>query len=141
MIKPPTIVTTARTLINTPYQHQGRTPGKGLDCSGVVVLTAYLAGLTNKKWGKTNYPRNSNNSLVEGLEEYCIRIEKLQCGAIALFKISSIPYHCGIISDYADGLGLIHAYSNAGVVAEHELIPWWQDKIVRVYGFPGVSYR
>lgn len=137
---PSKIVATARTLINTPYQHQGRTPGKGLDCSGVVVLTACLAGLTDKKWGKTNYPKNSNNSLVKGLEEYCITINKLQLGAIALFGISSIPYHCGIVTDYGNKLGLLHAYQNAGSVREHELISWWQDRIVRVYGFPGVDY-
>lgn len=140
MKQPTDIVTAARNLINTPYQHQGRTPGKGLDCSGVVVLTAILSGLTDKKWGKTNYPRNASDSLREGLEEYCLKMEKLTPGTIALFKITAIPYHCGIVTDYNDDLGLLHAYENVGRVREHALIPWWKDKIVQIYGFPGVDY-
>lgn len=103
-------------------------------------MTAYLSGLTDKKWGKTNYPRNANDSLRAGLEEYLIEKQKLTPGCIALFKISAIPYHCGIVTDYKNSLGLLHAYENAKRVTEHALINWWKDKIVKVYGFPGVDY-
>ena len=140
MVSSNDIISAARSLLNTPYQHQGRTPGKGLDCSGVVVLTAYLAGLSDKKWGKTNYPKTANSFLQQGLEEHCVELEELTIGGIALFKISAIPYHCGILTDYRGGLGILHAYQNANKVTEHGLIPWWKNKIVRVYGFPGVDY-
>ena len=138
-IAPLDIVEAARTLINTPYKHQGRTR-YGLDCSGVIVVTAMLAGLTDSIWGETNYSRNSNNSLQKGLERYCYPMEKLQVGTVALFKLSPIPYHCGIITNYEGDLGLLHAYENVGKVREHALIPWWRDKIYKIYGFPNVNY-
>ena len=140
MITPTNIEIAARTLINTPYKHQGRTLA-GLDCSGVIVVTAMIAGLTDSIWGQTNYSRNSNNSLQQGLERYCSQREQLQAGTIALFKLSPIPYHCGIITNYKEGLGLLHAYENVGKVREHALIPWWRDKIYKIYGFPGVNYE
>ena len=140
MITPTNIEIAARTLINTPYLHQGRTL-TGLDCSGVVVVTAMLAGLTDNIWGETNYSRNSNNSLLQGLEQYCYPTPIIGTGTIALFKLSKIPYHCGIITNYKEGLGLLHAYENVGKVREHALIPWWKDKIYKIYEFPGVNYE
>lgn len=133
------IVKTARTLIDIPYRHQGRTL-RGLDCSGVVVMTAFLSGLSKEKLGLTNYPRNADGSLGRGLDEYCTELDTLQPGAIALFQLSPIPHHCGIVTRYGEGLGILHAYENVGRVREHALIDWWKNKIVKIYGFPNVNY-
>lgn len=138
--KPNKIITVARTLINTPYLHQGREPGVGLDCLGVVELTAILCGITYSFVAPTNYGRNSSRLLADGLERYCEEIGIFLPGTIVLCNLSTIPYHCGIITDYQGRLGLLHAYENAGRVREHALIPWWKDKIYKVYKFPGVEY-
>lgn len=140
MKTPDDIITTARTLINTPYRHQGRTPGVGLDCIGAIVLTAYLLGLSEEILGPTNYSRDSSNSLEIGLATYCSERSRISPGAIALIKLDEIPYHCGIITDYQGGLGLLHAYENVGRVREHSLIPWWENKIYKLYHFPKVRY-
>lgn len=40
------IARAAKNLVNTPWHHQGRTPGVGCDCVGVGVLAATATGRT-----------------------------------------------------------------------------------------------
>lgn len=140
MISPTDIIKAARSLINTPYKHQGRKLGIGLDCLGVVELTALLSGVTKEIIATPNYSRDGSNSLQQGFERYCAPTESIVPGVIVLVKLSAIPYHCGIITDFEDGLGLLHAYENVGRVREHALIPWWKNKISHIYQFPAVNY-
>lgn len=132
------VVQTARTLINTPYQHQGRTPGVGLDCIGVIIVVGHQLKLFDYDY--TNYSRDPDGQLVKIVEKHCQKLPSLTEGAIAVFKLSAIPHHVGIISKFRDNWGLIHAYQNTGKVREHQLIKWWQDKLVGVYGLPNVDY-
>jgi cell wall-associated NlpC family hydrolase len=146
LIQPSAIVEAARSLINTPYQHQGRTPQKGLDCLGVVILTAKIAGVIDRDFDFLGYSRSGNGLLQVEIERYCAEWTELTEGAIALFDLDGRPNHCGIISrgegrrQTAEGFNLIHAYENAGIVKEHELIPWWKNRIEKIYAFPNVTY-
>ena len=138
MIDSSLIVQTSRSFIGVPYRHQGRTR-QGLDCLGLIELTALLCGLTQSFIAETNYSRQASYKLQQGFETYCSKLDKLQHGSIALFTIHGMPFHCGIIGT-DNGLGLIHAYENVGCVREHQLISWWEKKIDSIYGFPKVDY-
>ena len=132
------VVQTARTLIGTPYQHQGRTPGVGLDCIGLVIAVGHQLNLFSYDY--TNYSRDPDGQLVTKIEEHCQKLPSLTEGAIAVFKLSAIPHHVGIISKFRGNWGLIHAYQNTSKVREHEFIKWWQDKLIGVYKLPNVDY-
>ena len=132
------IVKTARSLIGTPYQHQGRNSLAGLDCIGLIIIVGHQLNLFSYDY--TNYSRDPDGQLLTNLEKHCNKLPDLTEGAIAVFKLSAIPHHCGLITKFRGDWGLIHAYQNVGKVKEHEFIPWWQDKLVGVYGLPNVDY-
>ena len=138
MITNTQIVPVARTLINTPYAHHGRTPQVGVDCIGVVILVGHQLELFDYDY--LNYSRDADGSLIRIVEKHCQPLPTITEGAIAVFKLSAIPHHVGIISKFRESWGLIHAYQNTGKVREHEFIQWWQNKLVGLYAFPNVSY-
>ncbi len=142
MIYPIEIERCARTLLHTPYKHQGRTPGKELDCIGVIIMTAKLAGVIEPDFEFCNYGKDPDGKLEAMLDRYCQPLETIQQGAIALMAMDKIPHHCGIIIDYHGGDGLLHALDGVGYnrVVEHSLISDFASKIVKLYGFPGVNY-
>lgn len=140
IVSPWQITQAARTLINTPYKHQGRTSKKELDCLGVVIVTAKIAGILTPEFDYINYPAVGNGALERILPNFCDRLPFLCEGAIATFDVEGEANHCGVISSYQGGLGLIHAYENAKRVREHELVSFWKDKIVNIYAFPNVKY-
>ena len=132
------MVEVARGLIGTPYKFQGRVPGVGCDCIGLVILTAWELGLF--EFDFRNYSRNPGSILETEVKKHCQPLPEVTEGALVLFKIDNVPQHCGIITRYRSDWGLIHAYENVGKVREHRLIKWWQDKIVGLYAFPHVEY-
>lgn len=132
------IIQIARTLINTPYRHQGRTPGVALDCIGVIITVGHQLSLFDYDYN--NYSREPDGTLLSLVEKHCEKLPDLTEGAIAVFKLSAIPHHVGIISMFRGNWGLIHAYQNVGRVREHEFISWWQNKLIGVYGLPNVEY-
>ena len=132
------VVEVARGLIRTPYKFQGRVPGVGCDCIGLVILTAWELGLFTFDF--RNYSRNPGDILEQEVNKHCQPLPELIEGALVLFKIDRVPQHCGIITNYRNDWGLIHAYENVGQVREHRLIKWWKDKIVGIYTLPNVEY-
>ena len=130
------IVKVARTWLGTKFHHQGRKKGAGVDCIGLVVGVAQELGLQVED--KTDYGREPNNfELQNGLEKQLRKCE-LKIGAVALFKIDKEPQHVGIISDYGDGFGLIHAYAQSRKVVEHNLDELWRGRLVGCYEFVGL---
>lgn len=128
----------ARKLIGTPYIHQGRKRGIGVDCIGVPIWIAKELGLGD--FNKFNYPRLPDGSMQARISEVCSDC-LMEPGVLLVFRISSVAQHCGIVSELQDGrYGLIHAWDIAGRVAEHRLTKDWIKKVVGCYGLPGVSY-
>lgn len=113
-----------------------------MDCIGVIIATAKMAGVVDKDFDITDYPSRPGYKLQNNLNLYCVKLDKIQLGAIALFNVAGIPQHCAIVTDWNGGIGMLHAYDSAGIgrVTEHDLIPQWKDKIVGYYGFPKVDY-
>lgn len=138
MVNQVEVIKIARSLINTPYQHQGRTPQVGLDCIGLIIIVGHTLNLFDYNY--TNYSRAPDGQLLVNIEKHCVKLPDLTEGALAVFALSPIPHHVGIISKFRGNWGLIHAYQNTGKVREHEFIKWWRDKLVGVYKLPNVNY-
>lgn len=129
------IVSIARSYIGTPFHHQGRQKGRGIDCVGLLVCVMRECGLNVED--QANY-----NGLIDAgllrlkLELHLIEITTYQVlsGDVYLLRIGRNPQHIGIVSD----VGIIHTHQNAGRVVETNMTGW-EKRIVSAYKFPGVE--
>ncbi|MEM9275090.1 MAG: hypothetical protein AAGA80_19315 [Cyanobacteria bacterium P01_F01_bin.143] len=128
----------AKSLVGTPYAFQQRSSEYGCDCLGLVLLIGWELELFN--FDIKGYGKAVSHQLKDGIEKHCDTLPKIKAGALVLFEINNVPQHCGIITHYRGGWGLVHAYENVGQVREHSLINWWKDKICGVYALPNVNY-
>ena len=128
------VVEVARSYLGTKFHHQGRRKFIGVDCIGLIACVARELGF--EFVDQTNYARLPNDGeLQAGLEKYLLPCE-LKVGAVALFKLDQEPQHVGIVSDYGNGFGLMHAYLQARKVVEHSLDEFWMKRLVTCYAFP-----
>lgn len=137
-MSPEVILSAARTMLETPFRHQGRLPGVALDCAGFVAETARLLGLPVAD--QTDYARNPTGGLLESAldgQPCLVRVtDGPQPGDVLLMRFDGDPQHLGIYT----GENLIHAWQVVGKVCEHRLDDAWRRRIVRVYRFVGVAH-
>lgn len=129
------IVAEARTWLKTPFRHQGRVRGVGVDCAGVVVGVAHALGLST--FDHTGYGREPHGGMLKRLlDAHLDRVTgEPQPGDVLLMRFEREPQHLAIVSD----LGIIHAYERVGRCVEHGLDEVWRRRIVRAYSFLGLA--
>lgn len=142
------IVAEARSWIGTPFHHQARLKGVGVDCAGLVIGVARALGLVPASFDVTSYERSPDGvSLLSYCEEHMQRIgrDEMAPGDVVVIRWRQHPQHLGILGDYLHGgLSLIHAYSDPsgrGKVIEQRLT--LEDmpgggRFVAAYRLPGV---
>lgn len=120
----PDMVAFARTMIGTPFRFKGRHRESGVDCLGLVMLSAAGAGLTlslpsgyalrQRDFGDTDSIARSSGLVANP--------GKPQPGDIAVFAVSSTQRHLAI----ADECDLfIHAHAGLGRVVRGPIAPDW----------------
>ena len=137
------IVACARSWRETPWRHQARLKGVGVDCVGLAAEVAKECGILSVQEA-ANYKRRPDGATLRAkLDEYLTPIpaSELRPGDIVLLATRTLPDHVGMIGDYpaAGELSLIHAYLPARKVIEHRLDASWRAKIVAAYAIPGVA--
>lgn len=140
------LVETARTFMNVPFKHRGRTR-RGLDCAGLVWCACAEAGVTHpdlKRYGREPHRDGMMRIVIEAVGEpvwqghpgQVVPRELLQVGDVLVMRFDKEPHHMGIIgTDRLRGLSLIHADGSHGVrrVVEHGLDEHWQKRICAVF--------
>jgi NlpC/P60 family putative phage cell wall peptidase len=127
------LVAIARQWLGTPFRHQGRQPGRGLDCVGLVVCAARRCGLGD--YDVTNYPRlPQGDALAEhmcaaGLTE--VERPTALPGDVLLMRFTRQAQHVALVTDG----GILHAHQQVGRVVEHRLDESWRRRIVAAYRF------
>jgi cell wall-associated NlpC family hydrolase len=129
------IITTARSFLNTPFVHQGRSK-EGLDCLGLLILIARNLNLKAKDGTPMHchdnlcYSRTPNSQILYETLKHCLHeIDAPQLGSVALLNIAGNAQHLAIIGDYVEcGFSLIHAYQTAGKVIENNYDASWQRR-------------
>lgn len=129
------VISAARSCIGTPFRHQGRSPGVGLDCAGLGIVAAKAAGIDIKDF--TGYPRTPFDGMLKKMFDEQNRLQQIDAvdaapGDVLLMRISSAPQHVAILS--YDGY-MVHAYQNVGKVVEQRIDEDWRNKIIAVYRF------
>lgn len=136
------VVAEARSWLETPWVHQHRAKGEGVDCAGLVVCVARSLGLVAPDFDINGYKRQPDGSMLDLCDQHMMRISRgeLQPGDVLVMAIEHEPQHMGIVGEYRHGgLSLIHAASKAGMVIETRLM-WARNQVFRgAYALPGVA--
>lgn len=137
------IIACARTYLGTPFQHQGRLKGRGLDCIGLIICVAKEFGLAVPNYA--NYgPEPTDDTVRRECRKHLreISVEQMRPGDIVCMDVggrSSMPSHLAIVSSLPPSIGMVHAYSWAGKVVEHDMDNAWRARIAAVFQFPGIE--
>jgi NlpC/P60 family putative phage cell wall peptidase len=135
------VVRSARSWLGTPYHHQGRLKGVGVDCAGLVIGVAHELGLS--EFDLTGYaPRPDGDSLMRLCQEQMVpvTVEQLATGDVLLFKFEAHACHLGFLTSCAtDAPALIHSYLPRRKVVEHGLDEVWWRQVAGLYRLPGVN--
>ena len=126
------IIELARECIGTPFQHQARVVGRGLDCAGVLVHI--LRSLNLPHIDERGYPRTPYKGLIRSILESqpCLHLvdkSDQQVGDVLLMKFVREPQHVAILT----GGTIIHAYSRIGRCVEHGYTDEWKRRVTHVF--------
>ncbi len=134
------IVALARSYIDTPYHHQGRVKGQGVDCVGLLVCIAREVGLVGPNWDVTGYSRIPDGVLLmrhlsANLNQ--VPYEAMRPGDFICVAFQKHPQHVGVVGDYRHGgLSIIHAHNPSGKVVETRLMFTTSMRFVSAFRFP-----
>ena len=132
-------VKTCRGYLDTPFRHQGRLPGVGLDCAGVAVCAARECGEEVADF--VAYSRLPSSAVfLETIGKSCDRVMKRDVlpGDLAVFEFDSNPQHLGVIVGTAP-LMMLHAYMPARKVVEHRLDEQWMKRAKAFFRIRGIQ--
>lgn len=130
------LVEAARTYLETPFRHQGRSE-RALDCVGLALKAAADAGHPYED--QTDYSRlphaqELRKALVKRLGEPLPKQADLAVGDIVEIRYGRESSHVALVGDYLyGGLSLIHTDAMRGKVVEHRLDEKWRKRIEAIY--------
>lgn len=131
----------ARTWLGTPFHHQARTKGVGVDCAGLVIGVGQALGFSIEDHPRRNYSRFPvvGRSLINYVEKNGIQvpIDQAAVGTVLVFWIHkrTRPQHMAIVAPHGK---IIHAWYEAGEVVETHLGPYWDERTHAAYDYEGV---
>lgn len=138
----------ARRWINTPYRHQHRLLGHGVDCIGLVWGVGEACGILPVDPVLARpflaYSRSPNPTRMrKAMETFFHRVEGEPLPGdipfMAWDREREIPQHLGILAEWRGQLTLIHAASNNGKVVEHGFLAEWPDLVESYWRYPGLG--
>jgi cell wall-associated NlpC family hydrolase len=130
--------------LGTPYGHQGRTPGRALDCAGLFICAAKGAGLLPADYDFVDYPPDPSprnyEKFFRDFDVYLDRVSlnDLRPGDTALTGFRTLAKHVCVAvgEDVSGALLMVHALPEYGVVLQsldaHQL-----KLVTRAYRFRG----
>lgn len=130
------VVSTARSYLGTPFHHQGRLKGVGVDCVGLIVCVLRDLGReVNDSFDYNGHPDSA--FLREKLREHFNEIapDAAREGDIFLFRIGRNPQHLAF--SMASGQ-IIHTHQGVQRVVETH-IGEWRERIVAAFEIPGIE--
>lgn len=130
------IVFEARTWLDTPFHHQGRVKGVGVDCAGLPIGVAKACGLT---WADvTGYGRVPRHGVFQAVVQSTLQrifVQEVLPGDLMVFAWRAEPQHIALVSQVAP-LRIIHAWQDAGRCVENDLDTTWRARLRGCYRWP-----
>jgi NlpC/P60 family putative phage cell wall peptidase len=132
------IIAEARTWIGTPFHHQGRVKGAGVDCIGLAIGVGKELGLVPTEFNYDGYRRTPyGRTLVDVMRDsgFVDEVYEPHHGDILVFRIDMDPQHVGFLSDCGT---MIHSYAQSRKVCEARYDSVWRSRYVTAFKFKGV---
>lgn len=133
------VVTAARGWIDTPFLHQARERGAGVDCIGLVLGVAHELGIWPGHFDYRDYgPQPHNGLLLARMRQHCMEIplEQASPGCVFLMRWWDEPHHVAIFADET----IVHAAASFKRVVEQGYRGKWPKRTQHAFRLPGVSY-
>lgn len=130
------LIAEARTWLGTPFHHQARKKGVGVDCVGLIVKAATAAGFPLRDHAERNYSRYplAQRLIAKECDAQMapIPFDERQVGSVILFWVhrARLPQHIAFLTSRD---AMLHAWSDAGRVVEHDIDNYWMSRIYATY--------
>lgn len=126
----------AESWVGTPFRHQGRMKGVGVDCAGLVIEVAKVFWPCVRDYRA--YTRQPCPVLfLRLLDEALIQLPAvgaaLPADVLVFAFDGATPRHLGILLPDSR---IVHAYERAGRCVAHRMADVWRARCVRAYRFP-----
>lgn len=134
-----------RSLKGTPFKHQGRVPGVGLDCPGPLICACRRFGIRPPDFDVTGYPERPDGSMLKAIcDEHMesVPLHEMKPADVLLVGWGKgPPQHLGIVFDYPHGgMAMLHADRvRAKAVTETRVEFGRAMRFVAAYLVPGVT--
>lgn len=130
------IVQAARSWVGTPFHHQGRLKGVGVDCGGLVYMVGKEVGLAVTDHPYKHYTRHPTigKHMMEDCAANLRATEVTGPGSVLVFWVlrPDMPQHMGILSHQDQ---FIHAYNACRQVMEIPLSDYWRKRLYATFDF------
>lgn len=137
------IIAAASECLDTPFRHQGRVVGLGLDCVGVLVHCAGRLGLPlDDRMGYARNPFDGQLDKALNAQPYLRRVSRadMHAGDVLSMRITKAPQHVAIHAGKINGHDyIIHGSSEHGKVCMHRLCDIWGARVMHAYRFEGIA--
>lgn len=142
------IVKAAKTYLGTTHIHQGRKPGVGLDCIGVIVCAGRAVGLRIEDcttYGPRANPRLLMDYVHRNFDE--IPLEDADHGDVVLFywrrsrRHGPLPQHAGLLirsNKSESGYDILHAHQGVRKVVRVHYTGEWPARALSAWRYKGV---
>ncbi len=111
------IVTEAMTWLRTPYHHQGRIKGVGVDCAMILCEVYHAVGMVPfidpRPYTHDWHLHRSEENYLGWIKQYADPVDVPEPGDVVLYRFGRCISHGGIVVDWPQ---IIHAYRAEGVV-------------------------
>lgn len=131
------IVQAARSYIDTPFLHQGRSR-LGIDCAGLLTCVAYdlkMKDVRVSDYGRLPDPERAREIIESHMDP--VKFADLLPGDVLSFAIVQDVQHYGLVVSM-DPIRFVHAYQTVGKVIEQSLFGPWLRRLRRCYRFRGL---
>lgn len=116
------VVAEAATWIGTPYHHQGRVKGVGVDCAMLLCDVYYTCGIIPyidpRPYPMDWMEHRSNEVFLEWVEQYGTVTQAPAAGDVVMFRFGRCFSHGGIMLNDRE---LIHSYRKEHCVTRSDL--------------------
>jgi NlpC/P60 family putative phage cell wall peptidase len=137
------IIEEAKSWFGTPYHHQARVKGVGVDCAQLVAGVAEnvfpaLKPINNQVYSVEWHLHNREELMCQIIESFNCEekpIEEREPGDILTFKFGRVNSHMGILIENNQ---FIHARIDTKKVVINQLSGDWLERLGKVYNFPSL---
>lgn len=139
------VVAEARTYLGTRWEHQGRLKGVGVDCIGLIGMSALACGVPGaKEWREDrqyhNYgPQPSETRIYQGCDLFMDRIDIKEAGIgdVYIMSFGTHAQHFALIS--RENNYIIHAYATSPRRVTENGLRVWKGGLMRAYRFREIA--